>query len=174
MPKAPLKYVSERPRQQLPAEIVQDLMQSIRGAFYGDMAERWFAQQADIKRMFITWPAGWLNGKGVTLAPERYKGLLLEIIRDVKLNVRGEVHYWPRYLAHCVQMHFKCHGDEIYEEGKAFRNQVDRTLTGCQKAVAASQGHDPIKALALAHGALTTAHKRNKKAVGKTNQLDLI
>jgi hypothetical protein len=168
-----LKRSVSRPKQQLPVEIIDDLMGSIRNGFYpGD--ERWFADQEFIRRRVVTWPAAWLNSRGVTLKPERYKELLLGIIIEIKRCGKTEaVKYWPGYLAHCVQQHFKHHGEEIYEEAKAVRNQVETALMACHKAADAARGTDSVAGLALVHYALTSAHKRKRRPGGK-QQLSLL
>lgn len=167
------KAAAERPRQQLPVEIIGDLMTAVRNGFYGG-DEKWFPQQADIRRMVVTWPAAWLNQRGVTLSPERYKALLLGIFNDIKaFGNTGGVKYWPRYLRFCLQEHFKHHGEEIYEEAKALRNQVETALMAGRQAAEASRGADPVAAVALVHQALVKGHRRkHRPAPGK--QLSLL
>lgn len=84
-----------RPKQQLPGEIIGDLMGAIRNAFYaGD--ERWFADQAFLRRRVVTLP------------PQRYKEILLEVFQEIKRHGQTEsVKYWPGYLVHCMQQHFQ-------------------------------------------------------------------
>lgn len=138
----------ERPSQALSGEIIGDLMGVIRNSFYqGD--DRWFKDQHFIRRHVVTWPAAWLNGKGVTLAPERYKRIVLDVFIGIKQYGQTDaVKYWPGYLKHCLQMHFKLHGDEIYAEAKAVRHQVESALLACQSTGKA--GPDPIEVIALA------------------------
>ena len=132
----------DRPKQDLPAEIIGDLMGAIRNAFYpGD--DRWFKNQQFIRFHVVTWPAAWLNAKGVTLPPARYKAIILDVLQGIKQHGKTEaVQFWPGYLKHCLQTHFKVHGQEIYEEAKAIRNQVERALLACQRAGEASR--DPL------------------------------
>lgn len=160
---AKMRNLPDRPKQQLPGEIIADLMGAIRNSFYaGD--ERWFKDQAFLRRRVVTWPAGWLNRSGVALKPERYKEIMLGIFLDIKRKGKTEaVRYWPGYLVHCVQEHFKHHGEEIYAEGKALRNQAENVLTGLTRALEAARTADPVAALAQVHQALTAAHKRKQK-----------
>jgi hypothetical protein len=157
----------------LPDEIVQSVMGVIRNSFYaGD--DKWFAQQHDIKRMVVTWPANWLTKKGVTLPGARFKEILIGILMDIKHHGDTEgVKYWPRYLFHCVQQHFKHHGDEIYEEAKALRHRVDSVLMAVGSVAKESKAIDPVEAIALAHRVLSFAHKR-KHAPKPKEQLDLL
>ena len=176
MVKQPLtaKLPINRPRQQLPEEIIGDLMEAVRNGFYPGDA-RWFAQKNDIKRMVLTWPASWLFQRGVTLKPERYKAILLAVFMDIKrMGDTASVKYWPRYLRHCLQQHFKHHGDEIYDEAKAVRNQVENALMACQKAADAARGNDPVADLALVHRALTAGHNRKRRPSAAKEQLTLL
>lgn len=164
----------ERPKQQLPVEIIGDLMDAVRHGFYsGD--EAWFKDQHFIRRRVVTWPAKWLNGRGVTLKPERYKEILLDIFTEIKRCGKTEaVEFWPGYLAHCVQEHFKHHGEEIYNEGKALRNRVEFVLLGAQRATEASQGVDPVEGVAQVHQALMAGNRRKQKPARRKEQLSLL
>jgi hypothetical protein len=90
----------ERERQAVPVDIVSDLLQSIRGGFYPDSfgpgAEyvRW---QKDIKFLqykVILWPAAWLNSRGVTLKPDRFKEIILEVIQEIKIHGQTCARKW--------------------------------------------------------------------------------
>lgn len=136
------------PDRQLPGVIMEDLMGAIRNAFYaGD--KRWFKEQHFIRSGVVAWPAGWLTERGLTLSPARYKGLVMDIIVGIKQHGDTEnVRYWPRYLAHAVQEHFRIHEDEIYAEAKRFSGQIEDVL----KNVARTQERspDPIQIIAMA------------------------
>lgn len=174
MIKAPLKSVSDRPKQQVTTEVVTDLMGAVRNSFYAD-SPQWFKDQAFIRRNVVMWPAGWLNRRGVTLRPERYKSLLIEIFNGVKQCGKTEaVKYWPGYLMTCVQSHFRIHAEEIYNEGKSFRNLVENALLAGRHAKDASTGVDPVGAIALAHQALQAAHKRKQKPCANKEQLTFL
>ena len=163
-----------RPVQQTPEEIISHIMLVIRSTFYqGNPA--WFKDQHFIKKRVVTYPAQWLDSRGVTLQPERYKAVLIEIIRTIKLNGNTEsVIYWPRYLLHCVQQYLKHHGEELYEEGKSIRSALDLAmthLTHCQQ-----RQPDVVAGIAQVHKALTAAKVGRKKAtaVKSKEQLDLL
>lgn len=153
-----------RPKQQVPAEIITDLLQAAR-SFYGDCPDKWHADQHFIKRNVVTWPARWLNSRGVTLPPERYKEIVLEVFQGIKQHGKTEaIKYWPGYLMKCVQDHFRVHGEEYYNEGKAIRNKVEAVMLVTGKAAPAVA--DPIAAMAEVNRALgskKTAKKRSTK-----------
>jgi len=165
----------ERPKQQLPGEIVADLMGAIRGSFYGDMeAKRWFQDQDFIRRKVVCWPAGWLISRGVTLKPERYKEIVMGVITTIKHHGdTGGVKYWPGYLLHCLQMHFKCHGDEIYEEAKSLRSALENVMVRVSLLQGAGKtGYDPIEVLAMARKIGAPGRKARK--VKPVRQLEFL
>lgn len=86
---------SDRPKQELPSEIIGDLLGVIRRQFYGDAEPtQWLKDQTFIKREVVTWPAAWLNKRGVTLPPARYKAILLDIFDGIKTHgATGAVKY---------------------------------------------------------------------------------
>jgi hypothetical protein len=162
-------HVEERAKQPLPAEIVGDLLASIRGAFYGDFTDKQWHQEKRFLTRVVTWPAAWFNRRAVTVRPERYKQIVLGILDGIKAHgSTAAVKFWPGYLLRCVQEHFKHHGDEYYEEGKAVRSIVDRALSQATGRPAA----DPVQALAQANAVLAPRTRARKIVPGK--QLDLI
>jgi hypothetical protein len=96
----------------------------------------------------------------VTLPPERYKAILLEIFNGIKQHGSTEaIKYWPGYLMHCVQTHFRIHGEEYYEEGKALRATLDKII---RKAPAIPTA-DPIRVLAEARNDLLKSSRPRRK-----------
>jgi hypothetical protein len=137
-------------------------MAAIKGPFYGDATPKQWAQDYHfIRDRVVLWPATWLDKRGVTLKPERYKQIILEVLHEIKHHGNtGNIGYWPAYLAKCVQERFKHRSEEIYEEGKALRNQLETALSVAQNATAAV---DPIRALAEARRDLLAAKKTRVK-----------
>lgn len=123
-------FIEPRAKQSLPEQIVADLLGVIRRQFLADLAEKeWYQHRRFLLRV-VTWPAAWLNRRGVSLPPARYKAVFLGILDGVKVHgATAQVKYWPGYLLHCVQEHFKHHGDELYEEAKSVRHSVERALS---------------------------------------------
>lgn len=170
-----MKPSQPRPKQQLPADIITDILGAIRGSFYGDLPpKRWFEDTKFLTRRVVTWPAKWLDSRGVSLPPERYKAILMDILQTIKHKGNtGVVSYWPGYLAHCVQEHFKHHGESYYEEGKALRAKLDIALSTCRSAVVRQP--DPIRTLAEVHQVLSasTPRRHPKSAQKPPQQMDL-
>lgn len=168
----------DRPQQPVPAEIVSRLLAVIRNQFYpdalggGDAAKQWFEDQHFIKVRVVLWPAAWLNQRGVTLKPDRYQQILLDVFTDIKRHgSTGAVKFWPGYLAKCVQDHFRHHEEEIYEEAKALRTSLERAM-GIAGAAAARQP-DPVERLAAAHQVLVSERKK-RRCKPAEKQLDLL
>jgi hypothetical protein len=96
----------------------------------------------------------------VTLPPERYKAILLEIFNGIKQHGSTEaIKYWPGYLMHCVQTHFRIHGEEYYEEGKALRATLDKIIRKAPSIPTA----DPIRVLAEARNDLLKSSRPRRK-----------
>jgi hypothetical protein len=151
----------DRPKQDLPGEIVADLLSAIRGQFYGE-TKQFFQDRAFLLRNVVLWPAKWLNQRGVTLPPARYKAILLDVFTGIKQHGQtGAVKYWPGYLMKCVQDHFIHHGEEYYEEGKSLRTSTERALLA---AAMAGKTHtvapDPVQSLAQAQRLVALPKRR--------------
>jgi len=107
--------------------------------------------------------------RGVTLPSARYKEIVLGVLIGIKQHGATDViKYWPGYLKHCLQTHFKVHGEEIYNEAKSVRNKVEHTLLACRKV---ERSVDPIAVIAEARK-LNAKPKRFKRAVA--SQLNLL
>jgi hypothetical protein len=168
-PKRPLPPL--RDRQPTPGEMVSELMGVVRRQLYADLPERkWFQDQHLVKAWFVLWPARWLDERGVTLPPERYREILLGVLDTIKAHGdTGAVKYWPRYLLTAVQSHFRVNGDRYYEEGKSVRAALERALATAQRTQAAAP--DPIRVLAEAGRALAVGKRRKKAAAAPKERL---
>jgi predicted SprT family Zn-dependent metalloprotease len=175
--KRPQKIVasnaSSRPKQERPKDFIIDMLRIIRGQFCPDLSnDEWYPHVQFLKRV-LTYGAAWLNKRGVTIPPDRYQAIYQNILNGIKQHGQtGQVRYWPRYLLHCVQEHFKHHGEEYYEEGKSIRATVERNMLAFQRAHDAPRGVDPIETYAQAHAVLS-APKRRKKTPAKQAFLPL-
>lgn len=148
----------DRPKQSVPSEIKTDLLNAIRNSFYGDLPDkRWHSDKQFILVNVVLWPASYLNDKGVTLPPARYKAIVLDVLMGIKRHGQTEsVKYWPGYLKHCLQTHFRIHGEEYYEEGKALRGRLDSVL----KTMGQTPTADPIRVMAEARRDLIQEKRR--------------
>jgi hypothetical protein len=151
-----------RPRQSVAVEIRNDLLNAIRHQFYGDAPAKQFHQDKRfLLNNVVLWPAGYLDRRGVTLPPARYKAILLDVFNGIKAHGQtGAIKYWPGYLMQCVQSHFRIHGEEYYEEGKSLRASLDKII---RKAPAIPTA-DPIRVLAEARNDLLKSSRTRRKA----------
>jgi hypothetical protein len=150
-----------RPRQTVAIEIRDDLLNAIRNQFYADAAPGQFQKDKNfLLTRVVLWPAGYLDKRGVTLPPARYKAILLDVFNGIKAHGQtGAIKYWPGYLCHCVQTHFRFHGEGYYEEGKALRASLDKIL----KKAPAIPVADPIRVMAEARNDLLKSSRSRRK-----------
>lgn len=151
-----------RPRQSVAVEIRNDLLGVIRNQFYPDAPlKQWHQDKRFLLNNVILWPASYLDKRGVTLPPERYKAILLDVFNGIKAHGQtGAVKYWPGYLMVAVQSHFRIHGEDYYNEGKALRSTLDRII---RKAPAIPTA-DPIRVMAEARRDLLKSSRTRPKA----------
>jgi hypothetical protein len=170
----------ERPKQALPVDIVTDLQTAIRNQFYADSREQFLKDQHFIKREFTLYLASWLDKRGVTLKPDRYKALLLGLLNEIKTHGNtAAVKYWPGYLKHVLQKHLQHHGEDIYHEAKSLRTLTENTLLNVSNLKSANleSSIDPVRAMAEARRDLLQINKgkRTKRpSKAPTKQLDLL
>lgn len=161
-----------RPKQYIPAEISDSLLDCIGEMFYPDRAKtpgerkRWAQDRHWYRQRVITWAARWLDSRAVTLTPERFKQELLDKLSDIKRHAPEHVLNWPRYITKGIQDHFAHNGERIYDEGKALRHQIDAAIDKARvTGRPAEQAIDPIRVLALAH----QVNKPRNKSVAKND-----
>lgn len=161
-----------RPKQSVPAEIKNDLLGAIRSAFYGDATEKqWHQDKNFILREVVLWPASWLNSKGVTLPPARYKAIILDVLQGIKRHGSTEaVKFWPGYLKHCLQTHFRIHGEEYYDEAKALRAPLASILAKASQTPTV----DPIRVLAEARRDLVQTSRKTRQKGKTASQMTLL
>lgn len=151
----------DRPKQETPAEIMNDLLLVIRNQLCPGLSPKeWYQSQNFFKRV-LTYPAAWLNTRGVTLPPDRYHAIVRKLILDIKVHSAADsVQYWPGYLLKCFQEHFRHHGEDYYDEGKSFRNLTERALFATRRAQEARTGVDPVEVYAKANAVLAARKRR--------------
>ena len=114
----------------------------------------------------VLWPASWLNERGVTLQPERYRAILIDVLMDAARHGNAtKVAYRPAWLKAVMQRHFAHHEDEIYEEAKAIRTTMDLALSTLAKVAATSRPRDVVADLATAAQILKPAKRPAKRVV---------
>lgn len=140
-----------------PNDLVKLFLRSIRNQFYKGH-EKLFFQERNLLLQAITYPASYLNQRGVGLNAARYQAILTQVIRTI--NAHGNlaaVRSPGRYLLHAVQEHMRHQGEEYYECGKRTRDAIADALLGLKpraKTGPIQPGDNPVPALAEAHALL--------------------
>ena len=109
-------------KQKLPT---QPLLDQIKAQFYDHkQPEKRFYQDRRMLLYALTWPAKWLDQRGLPITPQSYQELIKRRLEDIQNHGEKQFRYFPRYLLKCIQDWFAHHGDELYEELKHVRNQL--------------------------------------------------
>jgi hypothetical protein len=104
------------------ARFVEEMLRLIRREFFGHLTEKRFFQERPRLIEAITWPAHWMNERGVRLPASGYRRILGKVIDTIKRHGnREKIQRFSVYFLHSVQEHMKHHGDEYYYETKAAR-----------------------------------------------------
>lgn len=119
--KQPKKDFRPIRKQPTPEELTEYLLDLIQRKFYEGQAVEFRKDRALLLQWVVLWPAKWLNERGVTLAVERYKAIVAEVVIEATKFSAEKIKYRPAYLGKVIQSHFAVHGEEYYEEGKSVR-----------------------------------------------------
>ena len=117
------------------ATTTEALLLAIRQRFYSTRACDY---HRDHQRLLyaLTWPAAWLDERGLTCAPQRYQSLIEERLRAIAAHGDCARYgaYFPSYLLKCLQDWFDRYGEELYSELKHIRNALDQLLASARFA----------------------------------------
>lgn len=170
-------------------QAVAELLASIRWRFYRDTAPCGAARSAGQqssdsplrrfhrdRRMLLyalTWPATWLERRGLTCPPGRYHRLIED--RLAAIAAHGEPArygaFFPRYLLKVLQDFFERHGDDLYGDLKHIRNALDQVLASARFAARVRDDARQLDVLVATHRLL---HVRRASRVARDpGQLDL-
>ena len=160
--------------QPLPTE---PLLAQIKTQFYDHkQPERRYHQDQRMLLYALTWPAQWLDHRGLPITPVAYQKLIKNRLHDIATHGQPK-HYrrtFPRYLLKCIQDWFQHHGDELYEQLKHVRNQLTTIENLLKQNTQSTQDnqHAHLTRLAETHQILKYkgANKISKK---DSQQLDL-
>lgn len=112
-----------------------ELLHAIRLRFYD---RRPADYHRDRQRLLhaVTWPATWLDERGLTCSPQRYHALLGERLYAIGAHGDPVLYsaYFPAYLLKSLQDWFDRHSDELYSELKHIRNALDQLLASARFA----------------------------------------
>ena len=143
-----------------PSEMVNRLLALCSEFYRGKGAAEWLQDQRRLMEV-ITWPAVWLNERGVGMPVADYEAKLTEIIRDIGRHADvARIKFFPVYLGDCIRKHFIHQGDAIYSARKHVRNAID--LGFLKGTGAPPQAPDVVPSLVAAHAVLATARRAAK------------
>ena len=117
------------------AATTEELLLAIRLRFY---THRIADYHRDRQRLLyaVTWPAAWLDERGLTCAPQRYQTLIEERLQIIAAHhdcTRYDA-YFSSYLLKCLQDWFDRYSEELYSELKHIRNALGRLLASARFA----------------------------------------
>lgn len=121
----------------------------------------------------VTWPATWLDERGLTCSPQRYQTLIEERLQAIAAHGDPTAYgaYFPTYLLKCLQDFFARYGDELYSELKHIRNTLDQLLASARFAERVQRHARHLDLLVSTHRLIETRHAH--RAAVASNQLTL-
>lgn len=147
------------------SELTNDLLELVRRKFYEGQGVAFNKDKKRLLQWVILWPASHLRAHGVTLPPERYKAIFVEVIlMALRQGNTGAIKYLPAWLAKVVQSHFKIHWDELYSEAKSARKLTEHTLIIAGR-LPVDKKPDIVAQMALASDLLKGTGRTKKSAV---------
>ena len=154
------------------AATTEALLHAIRLRFYGG---RPAAYHRDRQRLLhaVTWPATWLDERGLTCAPQRYQTLVEERLQAIAAHGNPVAYgaYFPAYLLKCLQDWFDRHGEDLYSELKHIRNALDQLLASARFAERVQRHARHLDLLVSTHRLIETRHAN--RTTTASNQLNL-
>ncbi len=154
------------------AATAEELLLAIRLRFY---TTRIADYHRDRQRLLyaVTWPAAWLDERGLTCAPQRYQTLIEERLQVIAAHGTPSVYgaYFPTYLLKCLQDFFDRYGDELYCELKHIRNALDQLLASARFAERVQRHARHLDVLVSTHRLIE--HRLAERKTSAPNQLTL-
>jgi hypothetical protein len=159
-------------KQATPDDLVAGLLDFLQRKFYEGYAVNFSKDRRRLLEWVILWPAKWLDERGVTISPARYRELFMSVFMDgLRFGNTRNICYLPAYLAKIIQSHFDHHGDEIYTEAKSIRTLAEQSISNLSRLAPASP--DPVREMATAARFLKPKRKQVNRVHTKA-QLDLL
>jgi hypothetical protein len=152
----------------------QALLDQIKARFYKSSAsEKRYYQDRRMLIYALTWPATWLDRRGLPITSQGYQKLLTERLDDIATygDPKRYSNYFPRYLLKSIQDWFAHHGETLYEQLKHVRNQLCEIEALLQQKNS-EPAEDIVSPMAQAHAILESQNRRKKRA--DTRQLNLL
>lgn len=148
---------------------VRQLLDKVACQFYAGQPVRDFHRDRRMLLYALTWPAVWLERRGLTCSAGRYQALLAD--RFAGIAVHGDPArygaYFPAYLLKCLQDWFQHHGEELYDELKHIRNALDQVLASARFTASVQRDAQHTELLAATHHLLQARQAQREKPDGR-------
>jgi hypothetical protein len=130
-----------------------ELLEQVRVHFYAGSQPARFHHDRRMLLYAVTWPAVWMERRGLFCSQRRYRTLIEERLDAIRAHGEPARYgaYFPAYLLKCLQDFFERHGDDLYIELKHIRNALESLRGSLVFAERASEQSRRIEALAAAH-----------------------
>jgi hypothetical protein len=152
---------------------IPELLEVIRRRFYARQPPSHFHRDRRMLLYALTWPADWLDSRGLTCSAARYHDLIVD--RFDAICCHGDPTrfgaYLPAYLLKCLQDWFGHRSDDLYAELKHIRNALDHIRSAVGSLSEAQLNARHIELLAAAHRLLHAQRKRT--AASDSGQMSL-
>lgn len=144
---------------------VRQLLEAVRRRFYAGQPVRDFHRDRRMLLYALTWPAVWLERRGLTCSATRYQALLAVRLADIAVHGDPARYgaYFPAYLLKCLQDWFQHHGDELYDELKHIRNALDQVLASARFAASVQRDAHHTELLAATHHLIQARRAQREK-----------
>ncbi len=152
----------------------EKILAQIKQRFYENKHyEKRFYQDRRMLLYTVTWPATWLERRGLPITSQAYQKLLIERLGDIAKHGDPQRYqaYFPRYLLKTIQDWFAHHGEDLYQELKHVRNQLC-DIDALLRSQPNQSAQDVVTPIAQAHAVLAVQCRRKKHADNK--QLNLL
>lgn len=156
-------------------QAVDELLAAIRWRFYAaPESGSHFHRDRRMLLYALTWPATWLEHRGLTCPPDRYRRLIDDRLAAIAAHGHPARYgpYFPRYLLKCLQDFFERHGDDLYGDLKHIRNALDQVLASARFAARVRDDARQLDVLVATHR-LLHARQAARVAARDPGQLDL-
>lgn len=152
--------------------VTDQLLQSIRLRFYTRRPADYQRQRLRLLHA-VTWPATWLDERGLTCSPQRYQTLIDDRLYAIAAHGDPALYsaYFPTYLLKCLQDWFHRYGEELYSELKHIRNALDQVLASARFAERVQRHARQLDLLVSTHRLLES--RRPKRTTAPNDQLTL-
>lgn len=151
----------------------ENILVQIKQRFYHSHAsDKRFYEDRRMLLYAITWPATWLEMRGLPIRSQAYEKLLTQRLDDIATHGEPARYqaYFPRYLLKCIQDWFAHHGDDLYEELKHIRNRLCNIET-LLRQLPSQTTQDVAAPIAAAHAVLARQIHRKKQPAPKQLKL---